>query len=111
MLVTKESTIRGIKTYISREIANRTSGLTQFVIYFIMPSLDKKIGSMYDSLLADELFSDLFCDGKLDLDVTKERASQAMDASGGKLKIAAAGLEINLKHDDIDLLYGYISEG
>lgn len=111
MFITREAAIRGVKNYIGREIANKSSGLSQFAIYFALPSLDRKIGAMYDSFSSGDLFCDMFQDGKLDLDVARDRAYSALESAGGRVQIDVAGLNVNMKREDIDLLYGYISEG
>lgn len=111
MFVTKDAAIRGIKNYIGREIANKASGLSQFAIYFALPSLDRKIGSMYDSFACNDLFCDMFQEGRADLDAARDRAYSALDSSGGCVRVSVAGLDVNMRREDIDLLYGYISEG
>lgn len=110
MKANKEKVIAGIKNYISSEIAPQMSGVNAFAIYFILPSLDKKLGEYYDALSRDSLFSDLVVDNGVDLDMIRQRAFNALDSMGGKLRLKFLGSEIALEKDDIDAIYRTIKE-
>ena len=43
MLVNTDQVRLGVKKYVENELAHKASGLTKFMIYFIMPSIDKKV--------------------------------------------------------------------
>ena len=45
MLVNTDQVRMGVKKYIEQELAQKASGVTKFMIYFVMPSMDKKISS------------------------------------------------------------------
>ena len=106
MKVTKDAVICGAKEYVETEIASRMTGMNAFAIHFILPSLEKKVSALYDKFSTDDLFSDLFHDnGCVELDALKKRAVEALDASGGKLRIEFLGSEIALDKEDFEKLY------
>ncbi len=109
MNVTKDSVINGVKKYINTEIAPRMTGFNAFMVYFALPSLDKKVSELYDNFSHQEMFSDLFQDGKANLDAVKQRAYNALEQTGGKLHINVMNSDIALGKEDIDILYRYIS--
>lgn len=43
MIVNTDQARIGIKKYIENELAQKATGATKFMIYFIMPSIDKKV--------------------------------------------------------------------
>lgn len=106
MKVTKDAVICGAKEYVEKEIAAKMTGLNAFAIYFILPSLEKKLSALYDKYSTDELFSDLFSDnGYVDLDALKKRAIEALEASGGKLRIRFLTSETTLDKEEFEKIY------
>jgi peroxiredoxin len=45
MLVNTDQIKMGVKKYVEHELAQKASGVTKFMIYFVMPSIDKKVCS------------------------------------------------------------------
>ena len=45
MIVNTDQIRMGVKKYIEHELAQKATGVTKFMIYFIMPSMDKKVTS------------------------------------------------------------------
>ena len=106
MKATKDAVICGAKEYVVTEIAAKMTGLNAFAIYFILPSLEKKLSALYDKYSTDELFSDLFSDnGYVDLDALKKRAIEALEASGGKLRIRFLESETTLDKEEFEKIY------
>lgn len=110
MRVGKDQMIHGIKNYISNEIAPQMKGVNAFAIYFILPSLDKKLDEYFIVLSQETLFSDLVVDNGVDIDMVRQRAHNALEAMGGKLRLSFLGTEICLGKDDIDSIYRTIKE-
>lgn len=106
MKVTKDAVVCGAKEYVETEIAAKMTGLNAFAIYFILPSLEKKLSALYDKYSTDELFSDLFSgNGYVDLDALKKRAIEALEASGGKLRIRFLESETTLDKEEFEKIY------
>ena len=106
MKATKDAVICGAKEYVETEIAAKMTGLNAFAIYFILPSLEKKFSALYDKYSTDEFFSDLFSDnGYVDLDALKKRAIEALEASGGKLRIRFLESETTLDKEEFEKIY------
>ena len=106
MKVTKDAVICGAKEYVETEIATKMTGMNAFAIYFILPSLEKKFSALYDKFSTDDLFSDLFSDnGYVDLDALKKRAIEALEASGGKLRIGFLTSETTLDKEEFEKIY------
>ena len=106
MKVTKDAVVCGAKEYVETEIASRMTGMNAFVIHFILPSLEKKVSALYDKFSTDDLFSDLFSDnGYVDLDALKKRAIEALEASGGKLRIGFLTSETTLDKEEFEKIY------
>lgn len=106
MKATKDAVICGAKEYVEKEIAAKMTGLNAFAIYFILPSLEKKFSALYDKYSKDELFSDLFSDNDyVDLDALKKRAIEALEASGGKLRIRFLTSETTLDKEEFEKIY------
>jgi peroxiredoxin len=45
MLVNTDQIRIGVKKFIEHELAHKATGITKFMIYFVMPSIDKKVCS------------------------------------------------------------------
>lgn len=43
MLVNTDQVRIGVKKFIENELAHKATGVTKFMIYFIMPAMDKKV--------------------------------------------------------------------
>lgn len=96
---------RGVANYIETEIASKAIGVKKFVVYFMIPQINKKIADTITSLSGNAMFAGL-CDesGNIDLDAVYTQAKDAIRHTG---QIELAGIAFN--EGDIDSLYRYIS--
>ena len=109
MIVNTDQVRIGAKKYVENELAHKASGVTKFVIYFIMPSMDKKRMDFVGKMQENEMFDDMFDENKnIHLDKVYERALFAIDKSGNKLLLDKYG--IALDRSDIEKIYSYIRE-
>ena len=109
MIVNTDKIRIGAKKYIENELACKSTVITKFVIYFIMPSMDKKIMDYISKMQDNEMFDDMFDENKnVHLDKVYDRALFAIDKSGNKLLLDKYG--ISLDRSDIEKLYSYIRE-
>jgi hypothetical protein len=108
MVVTIDQTRIGVKKYIENEIAFKASGLTKFMIYFAMPSIDNTVVNYINKGKENPLFEDLFDEnGNILLDKVYDRASFASDKSG---KILLDKFGIALDRSDVEKIYSYVRE-
>jgi hypothetical protein len=109
MLVNTDQIRMGVKKYIEYELAQKSSGITKFMIYFVMPSMDKKITNYIVKAQDNEMFEDMFDDNKnIHLDKVYDRAIFAAEKTGNKILIEKYG--ISLDRSDIEKIYSYIRE-
>jgi hypothetical protein len=109
MLVNTDQIRIGVKKYIENELAQKASGVTKFVIYFVMPSMDKKITDYIHQLHGNDMFADMFDENKnIYLDRVYERAVYAAEKSGNKILLEKYG--ISLDRGDLEKIYSYIRE-
>ena len=109
MLVNTDQIRLGVKKYIEYELAQKATGATKFIIYFIMPSMDKKIVTYINKFQTNEMFDDMFDENKcIYLDKVYDRAIFAAEKSGNKILLDKYG--ISLDRNDIEKLYSYIRE-
>ena len=96
----------GIKKFIEMELASKANGVTKFLIYFVLPSIDKETQNMINIARENTLFSSLFDEnGQILLDDVYMRASEAINKTG---KIVIDKFGISLDRTDIEKLYQYI---
>lgn len=109
MIVNTDQIRIGIKKYIEYELAQKATGTTKFMIYFVMPSLDKKIMDYVVKMQSNEMFDDMFDENKnICLDKVYDRATYAVEKAGNKILLEKYG--ISLDRSDIEKLYSYIRE-
>jgi hypothetical protein len=109
MIVNTDQIRIGAKKYIEQELAQKATGATKFIIYFVMPSLDKKVMDYVYKMQSNEMFSEMFDDNKcMYLDKVYNRAIFAVEKSGNKILLEKYG--IALDRNDIEKLYSYIRE-
>ena len=109
MTVNTDQVRLGIKKYIEYELAQKATGVTKFMIYFIMPSMDKTVQEYINKMQSNEIFSEMFDESKnLCLDKVYDRAVFAVEKSGNKVYIDKYG--IALDRSDIEKIYTYIRE-
>lgn len=109
MLVNNDQVRIGVKKYIENELAQKASGLTKFMIYFIMPAMDKKVVDYIYKMHENDMFSDMFDDNKnIHLDKVYDRAVYAAEKSGNKIFLEKYG--IALDRNDLEKIYSYIRE-
>lgn len=103
-MVTIQQVERGIINYAEQEIAVKATGFNKFAIYFIIPSINKKVESFVSKAYENEFTKQYFDnDGNIDLDKIYSNAKQAIARSG---KFEFMGIIFN--ETDVDKLYKYI---
>jgi hypothetical protein len=109
MVVNTDQIRVGVKKYIENELAHKATGVTKFMIYFIMPSMDKKVLDYIVKMQDNEMFEDMFDDNKnMHLDKVYDRALFAVEKLGNKLLLEKYG--ISMDRGDVEKLYSYIRE-
>jgi hypothetical protein len=109
MTVNTDQIRMGIKKYVEHELAQKATGVTKFMIYFVMPSIDKKVTSYLNKAQENEMFEDMFDENKnVCLDKAYDRAVYAIERSGNKILIERYG--IALDRNDVEKIYSYIRE-
>ena len=109
MLVNNDQVRIGVKKYIENELAQKASGLTKFMIYFMMPSMDKKVTEYICKMHENEMFEDMFDDNKnIYLDKVYDRAVFAAEKTGNKILLEKYG--ISLDRSDLEKIYSYVRE-
>jgi hypothetical protein len=105
MTVTVDQLKSGIKKFVENEIAYKATGLTKFLTFFMLPSLDKEVSSMVDKAKEVSIFSEFFTpEGNIFLDEVYSRAIQAVDKSG---KIVIEKFQLALDKGDLEKIYHY----
>jgi hypothetical protein len=109
MVVNTDQIRIGVKKYIEHELAQKASGITKFMIYFMMPSMDKTVNEYIVKMQDNEMFAEMFDENKnMYLDRVYERAVFAVEKVGNKLFIDKYG--IALDRSDIEKIYSYVRE-
>lgn len=105
MTVTVEQLRTGIRKFVENEIAYKATGLTKFLTFFLLPSLDKEVNSMVMKVKEVSVFNEFFTpEGNIFIDEVYSRAIQAVDKSG---KIALDKFQIALDKSDLEKIYHY----
>lgn len=104
MFVNAEQIRLGVNNFIENEIAKKAVGANKFLVYFIMPMINKKLSNYIETFKNNELTKDMFdTNGNVDLDKVYNMAKQAVQKSG---QFVLFGIVFN--ETDIDKLYNYI---
>ena len=105
MTVTVDQLKSGIRKFVENEIAYKATGLTKFLTFFMLPSLDKEVVSMVAKAKDSQVFNEFFSpEGNILLDELYSRALQAIDKSG---KIVIEKFQIALDRSDMEKIYHY----
>lgn len=108
MIVNTDQIRIGVKKFIESEIAQKATGLTKFMIYFTLPSIDASVVNYLNQARGNFLFEDMFDEaGNVVLDKAYERAAFAIDKSG---KLILDKFGIALDRSDIEKIYSYVRE-
>lgn len=109
MIVNVDQIRIGAKKYIEQELAQKATGITKFAIYFVIPTIDKKVVDYVGKLQTNDMLSDMFDENKcVYLDKVYDRAIYAIEKSGNKILLDKYG--IALDRSDVEKLYSYIRE-
>jgi hypothetical protein len=109
MLVNTDQIRIGVKKYVEHELAHKATGLTKFMIYFVMPSIDKTVVDYVNKMQDNEMFGDMFDENKnMHIDKVYDRAVFAVEKVGNKILIEKYG--IALDRGDIEKIYSYVRE-
>ena len=109
MLVNTDQIRIGVKKFIEHELAHKATGITKFMIYFVMPSLDKSVQEYVVKMQENEMFCEMFDENKnMYLDKVYDRAVFAVEKVGNKVFLEKYG--ISLDRNDIEKMYSYIRE-
>jgi predicted nucleotidyltransferase len=108
MVVSIDQVRVGVKKYVENEIASKSTGLVKFLIYFIIPSIDKSVVDYVNKAKESGMFSDMFNEnGHVVVDEAYNRAVFAMEKSG---KLFLEKYNLTLDRTDVEKLYQYIKE-
>ena len=109
MLVNTDEVRIGVKKFIENELAHKATGVTKFMIYFIMPGMDKKVLDYIVKMQDNDMFEEMFDENKnLYLDKVYDRALFVVDKVGNKVLLEKYG--IALDRGDLEKIYSYIRE-
>ena len=109
MLVNTDQIRIGVKKFIENELAHKATGVTKFMIYFMMPGMDKKVLDYIVKMQDNDMFEEMFDENKnLYLDKVYDRALFAVDKVGNKVLLEKYG--IALDRSDLEKIYSYIRE-
>ena len=109
MLVNTDQVRIGVKKFIENELAHKATGVTKFMIYFMMPGMDKKVLEYVVKMQDNDMFEEMFDENKnLYLDKVYDRALFAVDRVGNKVLLEKYG--IALDRSDLEKIYSYIRE-
>lgn len=106
MLVNVDQITSGLIKYIDTELAPQATGMMKFMLYFVVPSIPKKVVQMTQQYRNDALFSDLFDEnGNVKLDDVKVRAKEAISKIG---RLYIEKLNLFIDETDVEKLYNLI---
>ena len=109
MVVNTDQIRIGVKKFIENELAHKATGVTKFMIYFMMPGMDKKVLDYIVKMQDNDMFEEMFDENKnLYLDKVYDRALFAVDKVGNKVLLEKYG--IALDRSDLEKIYSYIRE-
>ena len=105
MNITVDQLKIGLRKFVENEIAYKATGVTKFLTYFMLPSLDKEVVSMVSQAKDSSIFQEFFTpEGNIMIDEVYSRAVQAVDKAG---KIAIDKFKIMLDRNDLEKIYHY----
>ena len=105
MTVTVDQLKSGIKKFVENEIAFKATGLTKFLTFFMLPSLDREVASMVSKIKDISVFDEFFTpEGNIFIDEVYSRAVQAVEKSG---KIVIDKFQLALDRSDLEKIYHY----
>lgn len=108
MVVSTDQVRVGIKKYVENEIANKATGVVKFLVYFMLPSIDKGVVDYINKAKDSGMFSEMFNEnGHVMIDEVYDRAVFAMDKSG---KVLLDKFNLTLDKTDVEKLYQYVKE-
>lgn len=108
MIVNTDQVRIGVKKFVESELAHKATGLTKFMIYFALPSIDGTVVNYLNQARENFLFKDMFDeDGNILLDKIYDRAAFAIDKSG---KVILDKVGVALDRSDVEKLYSYVRE-
>ena len=96
----------GLTNYAEQELASKATGITKFMMYFLLPQIPVKATKLINQWKTNPLFEDLFGENDMvDIDQFYNRAKEAMFKSG---QVEMSGIIFN--ETDLDKLYAHIKE-
>ena len=105
MTVTVDQLKLGIKKFVENEIAYKATGVTKFLTFFMLPSIDREVSLMVSKTKEISIFDEFFTpEGNILLDEVYSRAIQAVDKSG---KIVIEKFQLALDRSDLEKIYHY----
>ena len=109
MIVNTDQIRIGVKKFVEHELAHKATGITKFMIYFVMPSIDRTVVDYLTKLQNNDMFDEMFDENKnVYLDKVYDRAVFAVEKVGNKLVLEKYG--IALDRNDVEKIYSYIRE-
>lgn len=107
MVVSTDQVKNGIIKYVDAEIGARSNGAAKFLVYFVLPSIPKKVSEYIDKMRTSGVFDDVFDEhGNVEIDIFRGRAKESMQKCAS---VEVMGLVF--RESDIDTLYEYIRRG
>ena len=108
MVVSIDQVRVGVKKYVEMEIANKATGVVKFLVYFMLPSIDKGVVDYINKAKESAMFSEMFNEnGNIMIDDVYDRAVFAMEKSG---KVLLDKFSLTLDKTDVEKIYQYIKE-
>jgi hypothetical protein len=108
MVVNTDQIRIGVNKFVENELAHKATGLTKFMIYFALPSIDGTVVNYLNKARENFLFEDMFNEnGDVLLDKVYDRAAFAIDKSG---KVILDKVGVALDRSDVEKIYSYVRE-
>lgn len=103
MKVNAEQIKKGLTNYIDEEIANKSNGLRQFVVYMAIPMIRRNAEELMNKYADNPLFNGFIDGDEVELDEVYDMAKEAMRKTG---KVEISGILFD--DGDLDKLYEHI---
>jgi hypothetical protein len=108
MTVTVDQVKIGFRKFVENEVAYKATGLTKFLTFFLLPSIDKEVISLISRAKDSQMLAEFFTpEGNIVIDEVYSRAVGAVEKSG---KIAIEKFQLTLDRSDLEKIYYYIKE-
>ena len=108
MTVTVDQVKIGFRKFVENEVAYKATGLTKFLTFFLLPSIDKEVISLVAKAKESQMLAEFFTpEGNVIIDEVYSRAVGAVEKSG---KIAIDKFQLTLDRSDLEKIYYYIKE-